>query len=1107
MLVFVRQVGFEVINLYNLIVKLYIRGNTMQQIKTAILFVFLQFLMQNVAAQLYNFTHYSVEDGLAQNQILSLYQDSKGYIWYGTNLGGVSVFDGNTFKTINETDGLPSNVVFSVIEDDKSRMLFATNGGLGVWDGESFTNYNKKSGLGHDRVFKVFQDSKSNIWLGTGAGVFQLVNDSIVSFNFDTTLSTFPVYQIYEDSKNNIWFCTIMGGIFKYDGNSIKRYTKEDGLLHNFAKSVIEDNEGNIWIGTLGGFNVLTVTGEMTERRIAYNDSILTVNSAAKDIDGTLWFGTESGLIRFKNNQFKKYNLENGINSVKILTVLVDDENNLWLGSNGKGVSKLNYHGDIFANYSVDHGIANDIVTSIFEDSQGAMWIGSDGGITRFNEDKFKVYSKTVGVTKLGIAAEARNIIETEEGNLWIATKSTGIASKIGDNFTNYTIENGLVSNTRYSVFKDKSGLLWLGSNKGIVTKNGDADFQEFPELKGETIWSIHQGEKGEMWFTTDKGASLYDGTSIQFFGKKDGFVDDRVRKIVEDKQGNFWFATNKGIFRYNGNTFTKIDDQSGLISNTIYSILITKSGMMWLGTQAGIQRIDINEFNSTGKFVTRSYSKEEGFIGVECNSNAIFEDSNGKIWFGTVEGVTIFDPTLETTNSKEPNTHITNLRFEFEDYDWSEFSQGELNGLPTNLELTYKKSHLSFDFVGISYRAPEKVQYQFMLSPLDEEWLHWTSKNEAVYPHIPPGEYTFMVRAKNNDGIANSAPTQFSFVILPPWYKTWWFLTLCVVAFFSAVYSVFAVRTRQLKQQKEKLEQQVTERTKELVEEKEKVEKINEEVLQKNEIIEEKNTEIMDSINYAKGIQDAILPSESKVKKYLPQSFILFRPKDVVSGDFYWMEHKGDISFFSAADCTGHGVPGAFVSMVGVNGLNRTVNGFGLKSPAKMLDKLRDLVEATFKKRKDGMDLGLCALHHKTNELYYAGANNPLWVIRPAGKNLVVDGAEIEPNLELEQNLFEVKADKQPVGSFDHARPFTEHIVQLEKGDSIYIFTDGYPDQFGGAKGKKFMSKKLKKLLVSIYVKTMDEQHDILNQSIVDWMNVSDSEQIDDICIFGVQV
>ncbi|MBL4625442.1 MAG: SpoIIE family protein phosphatase, partial [Flavobacteriales bacterium] len=539
----------------------------------------------------------------------------------------------------------------------------------------------------------------------------------------------------------------------------------------------------------------------------------------------------------------------------------------------------------------------------------------------------------------------------------------------------------------------------------------------------------------------------------------------------------------------------------------TIYSILITREGLMWLGTQAGIQRIDVNAFNSTGQFITRSYSKEEGFIGVECNSNAIFEDSNGKIWFGTVKGVTIFDPELETTNSKEPNTHITNLRFEFEDYDWSEFSQGEVNGLPVNLELTYKKNHLSFDFVGISYRAPEKVRYQFKLAPLDEDWLHWTDKNEAVYPHIPAGKYTFMVRAKNNDGVASSVPAEFSFVILPPWYKTWWFYTLCVISFVSLVYSIFAVRTRQLKQQKEKLERQVAERTKELVEEKEKVEKINEEVLLKNEIIEEKNTEIMDSIEYAKGIQEAILPSEEKMKKYLPQSFVLFRPKDVVSGDFYWMEHKDDISFFTAADCTGHGVPGAFVSMVGANGLNRAVNGYNLREPNKILDLLRELVEETFQARKDGMDVGLCALHHTTNEIHFSGANNPLWVIRPGGNNLVVNGFEVEPSLELEQNLFEVKADKQPVGSFDHAKPFSNHIVQLQKGDSIYVFTDGYPDQFGGPKGKKFMSKSLKKLLISIYDLPMEKQRDILDQNILDWMCESANEQIDDICIFGVQL
>jgi ligand-binding sensor domain-containing protein/serine phosphatase RsbU (regulator of sigma subunit) len=1079
----------------------------MSQIKVYLLFFIVQWFSILGRCQTYNFDHYSVEDGLTQNQILSLYQDSKGYIWFGTNLGGVSVYDGNKFKTINDLDGLPSNVVFSVTEDDQNRMLFATNRGIGVLEHNKFTNYDKRSGLSNNRVFKVFQDSKNNIWIGTEEGVYRLVNDSIVPFEQDTTLFKLPVFQIYEDSKSNIWFCTLMGGVFKYDGAEITCYTKREGLLHDYVKSVLEDNEGNIWIGTLEGFNILKTNGEMTEKRIANNGSRLSVNSATKDIDGTLWFGTESGLMRYKNDSFTKYVSENGVQSVKILSVINDDENNLWLGTNGKGAAKLNYHGDIFSNYSVQHGLANDNVTSIVEDSLGSMWIGSERGLTQFNESGFKIHSTIAGENSQGIASEAINIIEVGNGNLWIATKSTGAVSKIGSQFTAYGDIDGLISNTCYSVLMDNNDLLWLGTNRGLMTKSVDEPFKAFPELQGETIWSIYQEKKGNMWFTTDKGATMYDGSSFQYFGEKDGFVDGRVRKMAEDKQGNFWFATNKGIYRYNGKSFKNIDDKTGLISNTIYSILITREGLMWLGTQDGIQRIDVNVFNSTGKWVTRSYSKGEGFIGVECNSNAICEASDGRIWFGTVNGVTIFDPKLETVNTKEPNTHITNLRLEFEDYDWSKFSDGEKDGLPINLELTYKKNHLSFDFVGISYRAPEKVKYQFKLAPLDEEWLHWTDKNEAVYPHIPPGQYTFMVRAKNSDGVANISYTEFSFVILPPWYKTWWLYTICFVSFFSMIYIFFSYRTKQLKLQKENLENLIAERTSELVKEKDKVEKIIQAILLKNEMIEEKNTEIMDSIEYAKGIQEAILPSVEKMKKFLPESFVLFRPKDVVSGDFYWMDHKEDISFFTAADCTGHGVPGAFVSMVGTNGLNRAVNGYGLKSPAKILDLLRDLVEETFKARKDGMDLGLCALHHKTNEIHYSGANNPLWVIRPNRKKLIVNNTEVEASLSLEHNLFEVKADKQPVGSFDHAEPFKNHVVKVEKGDSVYVFTDGYPDQFGGPNDKKFMTKSLKKLLISIYDLPMEKQRDVLEQSIVEWMNVSDNKQIDDICIFGVQI
>ena len=294
------------------------------------------------------------------------------------------------------------------------------------------------------------------------------------------------------------------------------------------------------------------------------------------------------------------------------------------------------------------------------------------------------------------------------------------------------------------------------------------------------------------------------------------------------------------------------------------------------------------------------------------------------------------------------------------------------------------------------------------------------------------------------------------------------------------------------MKKEKKILEEIVTERTREVVTQKEQ--------------IAEKSKEITDSINYAKGIQDAILPSKEFIKQAFPESFILFKPKDIVSGDFYWMEKVEGRTLFAAVDCTGHGVPGAFVSMVGANGLNRSVKEYGITEPAKILDRLSALVEETFSKRKDGMDIALCAIDAKQNTLEYAGANNPMYLIRANNILLVMDGLTIEPSVRQDNHaLYEIKADKQPIGSFEGRRNFSNRILELCANDIIYVFTDGYADQFGGPKGKKFKYSKLKELFITLYQKPMEEQKEVLDKAIEDWKGTH--EQIDDICIVSVRI
>jgi serine phosphatase RsbU (regulator of sigma subunit)/HAMP domain-containing protein len=280
-------------------------------------------------------------------------------------------------------------------------------------------------------------------------------------------------------------------------------------------------------------------------------------------------------------------------------------------------------------------------------------------------------------------------------------------------------------------------------------------------------------------------------------------------------------------------------------------------------------------------------------------------------------------------------------------------------------------------------------------------------------------------------------------------------------------------------------LEQKVIERTAEVVKQKEEIEV-------QNEKISELYTEVTDSIKYAKRLQEAILPPDDLVKKILPNSFVLYKPKDIVSGDFYWMGEKNGKTYFAAVDCTGHGVPGAFMSIVGYNALNNALSQFD--TPATILDSLNKEISQTLHRNssgattKDGMDLALCSYDAKTKQLEYAGAFNPLYLIR-------------------DNNVEQIKADKFPIGSYfdDEPKTYTNHVIQLEKDDYVYVFSDGYADQFGGAKGKKFMYKQFRDCLLGLIGKAMPNQKEFLNSTIETWKGPL--EQVDDILVIGMHI
>jgi serine phosphatase RsbU (regulator of sigma subunit) len=413
-------------------------------------------------------------------------------------------------------------------------------------------------------------------------------------------------------------------------------------------------------------------------------------------------------------------------------------------------------------------------------------------------------------------------------------------------------------------------------------------------------------------------------------------------------------------------------------------------------------------------------------------------------------------------------NEYLKNIKFN---------GVADFYNYPLDLELPYYLNHITFHFSAIDWYAPHKLKYQYKLEGLDEGWSNLTADNKADYRNIPFGNYTFKAKTI---GSANkwSKTFEYSFVIQPPFWRTWWAYTIYGVLAIALVICIVWWNGKKLRARANELIVKVNEATYEIKEQK--------------HLIEEKHKEITDSINYAERIQRSFIATKEILDENLKNYFVYFQPKDVVSGDFYWASKLNNGNFaLATADSTGHGVPGAIMSLLNITSLEKAIET--LNNPSDILDATRKTIIERLKKDgsaeggKDGMDASLTVYDFKNKKLIIAAANNPVWIVR---------GTE----------TIEIKADKMPVGKHDRdSVSFTQQEIDLQTGDVVYTLTDGFPDQFGGEKGKKFMSKNLRELLSANAHLPMKEQKEFLEKIFSDW--VGNLEQVDDVCIIGVRV
>ncbi|MEO5990801.1 MAG: SpoIIE family protein phosphatase, partial [Ferruginibacter sp.] len=408
--------------------------------------------------------------------------------------------------------------------------------------------------------------------------------------------------------------------------------------------------------------------------------------------------------------------------------------------------------------------------------------------------------------------------------------------------------------------------------------------------------------------------------------------------------------------------------------------------------------------------------------------------------------------------------------------------------------QLNYNLNSMYFEYAGLFFEDGTKNMYSYKLEGQDTAWSNWSLETKAVFTNLREGEYTFFIKSKNIYG-TESNTASYSFSINTPWYRTWIMYVVYVIFLTLIIYLFIKSRTKKLILEKEQLEKIVSERTAEVVEQK--------------ILIEEKHKEITDSINYAERIQRSFLATKKLLDENLKDYFVFFQPKDIVIGDFYWGSKLADGNFaLVTADSTGHGVPGAIMSILNISSLEKAIEK-NLVAPAEILNDTRKTIIERLKKDgsidggNDGMDCSLISFkflnHNETEQnllLNYSAANNPVWIIRNSTD-------AISENL---KEIIELKPDKMPVGKSDNnQKSFTQNQFQLQKGDVIYTLTDGFPDQFGGEKGKKFMNKQLKEFLISIAHLSMEVQKNEVSRKFNNWKG--ELEQVDDVCIIGIKI
>lgn len=1038
---------------------------------------------------------------------------------------------------------------FGGVQDDKGVMYFANVAGILEFDGSNWKKYRTQlNGL----ALSIDIDDRGNIFVG-GIGEFgKLGIDSTGQHYFHSLSAELP------DSLrefNNVWNVVVLDDAVYF--NCMKHiFVYKDGQLSNIEalKSIPRAFEvaGDLWYHDRGE-GIYRLNGDERELLVSsefFNDKSISAILPMDEFrymvatrDSGLYFYTPD-LASGQSIQSFDAPLNETLKNAKIYGGLRLRSGQLVFNTLQSGLFVLSSELHLIQQYAREEGLQNETVINVFEDNSGNLWCGTDNGISCIGLNSPFGYAKDGEVYNGAIQAiteyQDALYLATVQGIFRFQDNLNGnrgfdrVEGVMGQCFDFETIDQDLLI-ASYEVFHlDSSGVQSItpfqsrivetidhpagiisaiaGGVEGVVllekSTNGWEEklrISEFPDEVQELVQETNgvNGDSVRFWISTwTKGIhsltvdAAYTGYRIQAFSDST-YGLPRGQITLFQLNGRNYFATLKGVYAYQESErrFTEAPVLFPKNKKFVYRFTEGKDGELWVSS--GRRAFHFTPTDNGYKIDSTS------FMAIDVGGiNAIYYDDSNRFWMGGDDALVSYDHSEEEQKFKLFHSLIRKVTLGEDSLLFA--GVYEQDGYPTYDQpdqwmpvLTYKNNSLTFEFSSTYFEYRDKLEFSHQLQGYDQDFSSWNNEAKAVYTNLPEGQYTFRVKARNVYKQESTEAT-YQFSILPPWYRTWWAYLLYVLSGLTLFVAAIKVNASRLRREKDRLEAVVKQRTLELDEKNKALEHTNAEILLQKALVEEKNRDITDSILYAEKIQRAILTSDEYLQNILPQHFVFYQPKSILSGDFYWAygikDERGQVKevIYAAVDCTGHGVPGALMSMIGSALLNEIVIENGEHEVDEVLNQLRTQIISAFGQKgtigenRDGMDMTICKWKKEAMQVEFAGAKNPLYIIR--------DG-----------ELTEYKGDNQPISFYPELRPFSKQVIDVKSGDMLFTFSDGFMDQFGGEKEKKYLSGNFKKLLVKISGASIDDQKRLLSEAFEQWRGTL--EQVDDVCVIGVRV